>query len=68
MEILEPKKLHKDRRHDHYWIEDGIIFETYQTIRGLRYRELLYVPNVPDNDKCDADCIAYIEKEFLNKH
>lgn len=67
MELQEPKKLFKDRRHHHYWIEDGILFETYQTIRGLRYRGILEVPNLPDNDKCDSDCITYIEKEFLNK-
>jgi hypothetical protein len=67
MEIKELKKIHRDRRHDHYWIEDGVIFETYETIRGLRYRELYYVPDMPDNDRCDDDCITYIEKEFLNK-
>lgn len=67
MEIQEPKKIHRDRRHHHYWIEDGVIFETYETIRGLRYRELFYVPNMPDNDKCDDACIDYVEKEFLNK-
>lgn len=67
MESIEQKKLFKDTRHDHYWIEDGILFETYKTIRGLRFRDILEVPNLPDNDKCDDDCISYIEKEFLNQ-
>jgi hypothetical protein len=67
MELIELKKLYKDKRHDHYWIEDGILFETYKTIRGLRYRGILEVPILPDNDRCDDDYIIYIEKEFLNK-
>jgi len=67
MESIEQKKLFKDKRHDHYWIEDGVLFETYKTIRGLRYRGILEVPNLPDNDRCDDDCINYIVKQFLNK-
>lgn len=67
MEITELKTLYKDRKHNHYWIEDGILFETYQTIRGLRYRSLLEVPNESDNDKLSADDITRIEKQYLNK-
>ncbi len=67
METAELKTLYKDRKHNHYWIEDGILFETYQTIRGLRYRDLLEVPDESDNDKLSADEITAIEKQYLNK-
>jgi len=59
------KKIHKDRNHDHYWIEDGKLFESYRTIRGLRYRFLIDV-NLPDCDKCDESQIKYVEAEYLN--
>ena len=38
----------KDRKHDHFWIENGVLYETYRTIRGLRYREKFEVPNFKD--------------------
>ncbi len=64
METTELKTLYKDRKHHHYWIEDGILFETYQTIRGLRYRSILEVPDESDNDKLSADEITAIEKNI----
>ncbi len=54
----------KDRKHDHYWIEDGVLFESYRTIRGLRYRRLKDVPGMPDEDNCSGECIVYINKEY----
>ena len=35
--------LTKDKNHDHYWIEDDVLYESYRTIRGLRYRPVLEV-------------------------
>ncbi len=67
METTEPKKLFMDTRHDHYWIEDGLLFETYKTIRGLRFRDILEVDNEPDNDRLSENDITRIEKEYLNK-
>lgn len=67
METIELKQLYKDRRHSHYWIDNGILSETYQTIRGLRYRDILDVSGEADNDRLSADEITYIEKEYLNK-
>jgi hypothetical protein len=59
-------KIYKDRRHHHYWIEDGELFETYETIRGLRYRHLISVPGFEDDDNCNEEKILKIEKEILN--
>lgn len=63
---MAQKKLYKDHKHDHYWINDGQLYESYQTIRGLRYRHLLEVKEMPDCDKCTSEMIIYIEKEYLN--
>ncbi len=60
------KKLHEDRKHSHYWIEDNNLFESYRTLRGLRYRQLLEVKGMPDIDKCTEKDIIYIEKTYLN--
>jgi hypothetical protein len=59
------KTIHRDKNHSHYWIENGELFESYQTIRGLRFRHLIAV-DLPNNDKCDESIIRYIEAEYLN--
>ena len=59
-------KLFKSHNHDHYWIEDGNLFESYMTLRGLRYRHLMQVNGMPDCDKCTEAMIIYIEKEYLS--
>lgn len=59
--------LWKDSRHSHFWIEDGQLFESYQTIRGLRYRYRMDVKGMPDTDTCtDAD-IWRIKTEYMMK-
>jgi len=63
---LEPVIISRDRRHSHFWIKDGELFESYHTIRGLRYRHRLSVDNLPDTDKCWPDMIRYIEAEYLS--
>lgn len=50
----------KDRRHHHFWIEDGILYETYWTIRGNRYREL-YKVNYPDRETVSDEELSKIE-------
>ncbi len=57
----------KDRKNDHYWIDDGILYESYWTIRGLRYRALKEVPGMSDNDRCDDACINYISKQYYQQ-
>ena len=58
------REIPKHHNHDHFWIEDGYLYESYQTIRGLRYQQIKYVPDMPDIDKCDAECINYLFKEY----
>ena len=56
----------KDEKHSHFWIEDGELYESYNTIRGLRYRHRFAVNGLPDTDKCHSDMIKYIEAEYLS--
>ncbi|HZK68113.1 MAG TPA: hypothetical protein VFC36_00795 [Paludibacter sp.] len=55
----------KASNHDHYWIEDGELYESYRTLRGLRYRFLGNVAGMPDIDNCTEAMMIYIEKEYL---
>lgn len=59
------QKLLKDENHDHYWIEEEVLYESYKTIRGLRFRRLLSVPGMPDSELCTEEMLVYIEKEYL---
>lgn len=58
-------KLWKDENHDHFWIEDGVLYESYNTLRGMRYRYRMSVPLMPDSDQLTCDDIFYIETHFL---
>ena len=63
---MELTAIKKDVNHDHFWIEDGILYESYRTLRGLRYRQILEVVNMPDTLKCTDACIKYIELQFID--
>lgn len=54
----------KHPRHDHFWIEDGELYESYETIRGLRYMHKFHV-NLPDCDKCSNEMMKFIAAEYL---
>ena len=61
-----PAALWKDGRHNHFWIEDEQLFESYRTIRGLRYRYRMDVPGMPDSDNCSNEELKYIEDTYLS--
>lgn len=54
----------KDENHHHYWIEYEVLYETYNTIRGLCYRELKDVEGMPDEEHCSEECLKYIQKQY----
>lgn len=59
-------KLPKKTNHSHFFIENGILYESYNTIRGLRYLKVMDVLGMPNEKKCDEFCLYYIIKEYLN--
>lgn len=58
---MNPKRLPKSRNHHHYWIEDDVVYEAYNTIRGLRYTACAEVI-FSDRDKLTIKEIEYINK------
>ncbi|AUC13816.1 hypothetical protein BTO06_01025 [Tenacibaculum sp. SZ-18] len=40
----------KSKRHDHFWIDNNFLFESYKTIRGLRFRQVMQL-KYPNRDK-----------------
>ena len=52
--------------HDHFWIEDGVLYESYSTIRGMRYLKVMEVHGMPDEYYCSKDCLNYIAKEYCD--
>lgn len=64
-EDYQQKEISKHQNHSHFWVEEGKLFESYNTLRGLRYHLVCDVPGIPDCDRCSEDMIKYIEIEFL---
>lgn len=55
----------KSHNHNHFWIKNGHLYESYNTLRGLRYRFLIYVKGMPNEENCTEECIDYINKEYF---
>ena len=53
-------EIPRDNNHQFFWIEDGILFETYSTIRGNRYRALFRV-KYDDRRRVDDKELSLIE-------
>ena len=49
--MSEKTLIPRCRNHHHFWIEDSVLYESYTTIRGMRY----CVKTVLDKDQY-ADC------------
>lgn len=60
------RKINKSHNHSHFWIEDEKLFESYKTIRGLRYRFITTVVGFPNCDKCSDETIKEIEASHLD--
>lgn len=50
-------KISKKHNHDHFWVEDGVLFESYKTTRGMRYNDMCYIKH---ND-CEKITLEEIE-------
>jgi len=52
----------KHEKHYKYWIKYGVLYESYTTLRGIRYRSIKEV-DMPDCDDCTDEMIEKIEGE-----
>lgn len=57
-------KIIKHLHHNHFWIYGGVLYESYNTLRGLRYCKIAEVP-MPDNDDVSEELIHQIEEHYL---
>ncbi len=64
-ETYERKELTKHPKHSHYWVENELFCESFQTIRGMRYNTICHVQGIPDCENCSEDMVKYIQQEFL---
>ena len=60
--------LTKSHNHSHFWTENKIVYESYNTIRGLRFRQIAVLWFFyPDHKKLTDPMIDYINKRFENQ-
>ncbi|MCP1996636.1 hypothetical protein L1275_002431 [Flavobacterium sp. HSC-61S13] len=52
----------KSHNHDHFWIEDEILYESYRTIRGLRYRQIMEVLGLKNCERCSEEILQQLSK------
>lgn len=58
--------LKRKNRHYNFWIEDGYLFESYMTIRGLRYLEVAKV-DYPDRESLNEVDELIVASQIINK-
>ena len=60
--------LTKSPNHDHFWTENKIVYESYITIRGLRFRQIAVLDFFyPDHEILTEPMINYLNKRFEHK-
>lgn len=58
----------KSHNHDYFWTENNVIYESYNTIRGLRYRELIQLDfYYPDHDKLSESQVEFLNNILTSK-
>jgi hypothetical protein len=60
------KQLTKDNNHLYFWVNNEELFETYQTIRGRRWRLIMPVLGMKNIEKCSEEDIEMIEMIYVN--
>lgn len=55
-------KIIKHLHHHHFWVSNGILYESYNTLRGMRYSMITEVPMMEDNDDVSEELINKIIK------
>lgn len=59
----------KSNNHIHFWIENNVVYESYNTLRGLRYRELIGLDfNYPDHEKLSDSMIIFLNNILISKN
>lgn len=59
---MEKYLLQKHPRHTHWWIKDGYLNESYNTIRGVRYMTICKAVGFDDDNFCSDEKAEIIIK------
>ena len=55
--------LIKSHNHDHFWTENNVVYESYNTLRGMRFREVMFLKsNYPDKEILTQEEVDSINK------
>lgn len=60
---MEKYLLQKHRNHTHWWIKDGYLNESYNTLRGVRFMTICKASGFENDDKCSDEKAEYIIRE-----
>lgn len=53
----------KSQNHSHFWTENRIVYESYSTIRGMRFRQLVELPfYYPNHSKLTDLMVDYLNR------
>lgn len=52
----------KSHNHHHFWTENNVVYESYNTLRGMRFRYIVIL----DFDYPDKDTLTELEINSLN--
>lgn len=56
-------ELVKKHNHSHFWVEDNVVYESYNTIIGKRYMSVVEV-EMEDNGNLTDDDIEYVNMKI----
>ena len=60
-------QLEKSHNHSHFWIKDNCVYESYRTIRGLRFLQIAEVV-YDDKDKLTKEDIGRVNIILAANH
>ena len=64
---MKPFQIIKSHNHDHFWCENNIVYESYNTIRGLRFRQLIELNfKYPDKELLTETMVTFLNNIFKN--
>lgn len=57
----------KSHNHFFFFVEDGILYEVYRTLRGERHRAILEVPGTEDTEHVTDSDIEMLQKKYISE-
>lgn len=66
---MELSIIRKSHNHDHFWTENNIVYESYKTLRGMRYMEIVILEfNYPDKDNLTESDVSFLNNILNSKN